>query len=382
MINTVTCKIIGRAHSKGRVSVNAQVFVNHYRLLIPLSIKVEAKYFDKAGQRIRSSHPNANQYNSIIADALERVANIHSDANRNNIYLEKKNFRTRFITTLSDIDFVAFWKSELDARLGTIEKSTWKQHLASFNKFSQFKPSLPFDMVSATTVEDYERYLKRKGNNVNTVACAMKNLKCYINIAIRKGIDIKNPFRFYRIKQGNGRIIFLSVEEQRKLVSMYDNNDLPVHLKESLLIFLVQTFTSLRISDVKLMMPNWIENDNIEFIPQKTRRFRKVVRFGLSDIAIRLCSDLFELKRIKPLKTEQRINDDLKIIAAYAGIKKALSTHVGRHTFATTFLTIGGDIVVLQEIMGHSRIETTRKYAHVIDSRKTEQMKLYNETFK
>jgi site-specific recombinase XerD len=120
----------------------------------------------------------------------------------------------------------------------------------------------------------------------------------------------------------------------------------------------------------------------LEFVAHKTKRYQKTIRFGLSKVALRLLDDFFKLRLTKSIKAEQTINDDLKLIAAYAGIRKSLTTHVARHTFATTFLTLGGDVVVLKEILGHSRIETTMRYVHVVDKRKTQQMGNFDNKFK
>jgi integrase len=53
--------------------------------------------------------------------------------------------------------------------------------------------------------------------------------------------------------------------------------------------------------------------------------------------------------------------------------------HDLRHTFATHFLMRGGDIRVLQELLGHSNITMTMKYTHVIDSYKQSQMRNFDE---
>jgi len=383
MINNVTFRAIAREHgSEGSVSINAQVFVNKQRVVIPLSIYIPKNLFDVKAQRVKHNCPQSVEYNSIIANAIDRTAKILAEANHNNVRLERETFRARFTNTLSDIDFVSFWRAELEQRRGTIEYSTWKQQKSSFKKFLGFKTSVPFAAMGPDLIEDYERYLKKKGNNINTVACALKNLKTYLNLAIKKGIEIKNPFRFHKIRVGEGRRVFLTMEEVHSLLDIYGAQSLPLHLQDSLLIFLVQSFTSLRISDMYQMTENWINLGELEFIPFKTKKYQRTIRFGLSKVAERLLREFLSMKKKKKLKAEQTINDDLKIIAAHSGIRKSLTTHVARHTFATTFLTLGGDVVVLKEIMGHRRIETTMWYVNVVDSRKTQQMGNFDNEFK
>jgi integrase/recombinase XerD len=383
MLNRVTFSVIARDHgAKDSVSLNAQCFVNGQRTVIPLSIYVDRKLFDSSKELVKPMCPQAIDYNSIIANARERVTTILAQANRANIRLDRKGFRARFSLTLSEQDFVSFWESELESRRGVIEASTYKQQEASLKKFKSFKSCVPFDILCHDLVESYDRFLGRKNNNINTRAQALKNMKTYVNMAIKKGVEIKNPFRYFKIKQVEGPIVFLHLPELKKLLSMYDMDEVADHLKESLLVFMVQSFTSIRISDVKIINESWIHYGQLEFTPYKTRKKLKVVRYGLSKIAVRLLKDLFELKKKKPLKSEQKINDDLKLIAAFAGIKKRVTTHVARHTFATTYLTLGGTVEVLQQIMGHARIETTMRYVHVIDERKTQQMGNFDTEFK
>ena len=55
----------------------------------------------------------------------------------------------------------------------------------------------------------------------------------------------------------------------------------------------------------------------------------------------------------------------MKDIAIACGIRKNLTMHVARHTFATEYLRNGGHVHVLQQLMGHSKITTTMIYVHV-----------------
>lgn len=65
-----------------------------------------------------------------------------------------------------------------------------------------------------------------------------------------------------------------------------------------------------------------------------------------------------------------------------AGISKTVSFHVARHTFATQFLIEGGKLETLRDLLGHSKIETTMRYVHIVDRAKRDQMQTYSDTIK
>ena len=59
------------------------------------------------------------------------------------------------------------------------------------------------------------------------------------------------------------------------------------------------------------------------------------------------------------------INWVVTTVAKAAGIKKQISAHTLRHTYATHLLEDGLDIITLKELLGHERIETTMEYLHI-----------------
>jgi site-specific recombinase XerD len=65
-----------------------------------------------------------------------------------------------------------------------------------------------------------------------------------------------------------------------------------------------------------------------------------------------------------PIISNQNLNKYLKEIGEITGIKKRLSMHLGRHTFATTItLNKGVDIVSVSKMLGHKNLKVTQVYA-------------------
>ncbi len=73
--------------------------------------------------------------------------------------------------------------------------------------------------------------------------------------------------------------------------------------------------------------------------------------------------------KLLPMHTNQKMNAYLKEIADLCGIKKRLTTHCGRHTYATIMLTKGVSIESVSKMLGHTNITTTQIYAKVLNQK-------------
>lgn len=72
------------------------------------------------------------------------------------------------------------------------------------------------------------------------------------------------------------------------------------------------------------------------------------------------------------------ITNMIKDYGIKAGILKNLHAHTLRHSFATTLLTNGADIRIIQELLGHSSITTTQVYTHVTNPKLKEAHKKFH----
>ncbi|MGL5635301.1 MAG: site-specific tyrosine recombinase XerD [Bacteroidales bacterium] len=77
------------------------------------------------------------------------------------------------------------------------------------------------------------------------------------------------------------------------------------------------------------------------------------------------CSDILFLSVRGRQLTRMRIFKIIKDCAVIAGIKKTISPHTFRHSFATHLLERGANLRVIQQLLGHERISTTEIYTHL-----------------
>ena len=80
------------------------------------------------------------------------------------------------------------------------------------------------------------------------------------------------------------------------------------------------------------------------------------------------------------MKSNQKLNSYLKEIADICEIKKPLTTHIARHTFATTVLLANGvSMEATSKMLGHSSIKTTQIYGKIVESRVGAEMDMLSE---
>lgn len=81
--------------------------------------------------------------------------------------------------------------------------------------------------------------------------------------------------------------------------------------------------------------------------------------------------------RVLPVLSNQKANSYLKEIADLCGIKKNITFHLARHTFATTTtLSKGVPIETVSKLLGHTNIKTTQIYARITNEKIREDMEV------
>ena len=99
------------------------------------------------------------------------------------------------------------------------------------------------------------------------------------------------------------------------------------------------------------------------FTAEKTGKFQRILLNKTAQKFINKSGPLF-----RGNYTPEYINRELKFIAKACNVKKHLTFHVSRHSFATNYLIQGGRVENLQKILGHSSIRETMIYVHIVDS--------------
>ena len=208
-----------------------------------------------------------------------------------------------------------------------------------------------------------------------------------MNIAVAMDYLSTNPYLKFQVKTEKPKREFLTQRELKKLRKK------KIEIKRLAIvrdIFLFACYTGLSYADISKLAKQHVRtgNDGKKWIIIDRTKNGSRCRVPLLPVAKKI------LKRYKnyptntskglllPVNSNQKMNAYLKEIADICGIKKNLSMHVARHTFATTItLTNGVPIETVSKILGHSSLKTTQIYARILDTKISEDMSKIKSLF-
>lgn len=347
----------------GTCAIYIQCFLNGKQKRFPVNISVKPKDFDDIKQRVKGSHNFYKDYNIIIEKMLSKIHEIELNYRLSGIPISIEKLEIELKNPTSWIDFIKFWEEELERQKGIIKDSTLRQQRSSHTKLKEYKSVIYFHEINQDLFEDIIKWLKTtKKNGKNTIASFIKNFKKYLHIAQKRGIRTELQFDDIKTPSFKANRNFLEELEIQKLYKYYNSEFINKTHKTVLSMFLFSCFTGLRISDIIKIEKENIIGDYIVFIAQKPE---KLQRIALNNSAKKFLEGDFIFNN---KFTGEHINRTLKDICKITGIKKRVSFHVARHTFATNFLISGGRVEVLQKILGHSKIDETMIYVHIAES--------------
>ena len=250
-------------------------------------------------------------------------------------------------------------------------------YMNDLNKYEEF---LKKDILESDT-EDLEKYLKYiKNLESTTVAHKITSIKSYFNYNIKREIVSVNPAdKVSRPKLTKHLPEYLTEEEVGKLLDVEVKS--PYDYRNKTILELLYS-SGIRISElVNIKTTNYDSEECLIRIMGKGSKERIV---PLGDYAVNIMNDY--MNNYRPLINKkhtdyvfvnnrgdkisrQFIFKVIKKEALKKGIKKDISPHTLRHTFATHLLKNGADLRIIQELLGHENISTTQIYTHVTNNK-------------
>lgn len=265
------------------------------------------------------------------------------------------------------VSFMEFCKQRLSIRKYGKAQGSQKRYDIFIENFTRWGKIKDFNDITETNIMEYDMYLAKDNMKPSSRwSNYHKYLNGFILDAIKEGYITKNPYKWINLDRGRDNLginKYLTTEEFQKI----RDTIMPTKSLEKIRdVFVFQTYTCLRYSDL------------VAFNPKKIQEVKGTHIYINGSIkthvgfVIPLLSPALEIlnkyNNRLPIISNVKYNEYLKLIAQAAGIDKPITSHWARHTGATMLLNSGVPMEIVSKICGHSSIKITEQiYAKLLN---------------
>lgn len=235
------------------------------------------------------------------------------------------------------------------------------------------------EQIKYANIENYVIYL-RKNISANSVARKCSSIRGFHEFLSFK-YDFSNPANNLEVsKQRNILPVYCTIEEINRIMAIF-NDEIPKDIFNHAILEIIYA-CGLRVSecvqlnisqvDLQTKMVRVLGKGNKErIVPLPDGTVPILVKYfdTVRPLWIKKNSKLFFINHLGNHVTTEYVESMLKYTCNQAGIKKIITPHKLRHSFATHLLQGKADLRSIQELLGHSNIATTEIYTHVQNQR-------------
>lgn len=373
-------------NKEGKTSVMLRIYLNNERLSLgSTGIAITASQWDKDKERIKGRTTDALSTNLQLDNisgglqAIFRKIEMSDD-------LSLERIKSEFLGKKDEIDTLMqlFEKhnTDISKQVGiSVSKATLQKYNVCKRHFSDFldkqykRNDLKLTELTYLVIREFDLYLRTVvGQNSNTATKTMKTFKTITLLGQKMGVLLHDPFMNHRFHLEPVNRGFLTDEE----ILLIANKEIGIPRLELVRdIFIFSCFTGLAYIDVSNLTPDHIitlgDKQWIMTQRQKTSVETNILLLDIPKAIIdKYCDNPAYPKRenkLFPILSNQKMNAYLKEIADLCGIKKNLTFHLARHTFATMSLSKGVPMESVSKMLGHTNIKTTQIYARITNKK-------------
>ena len=270
-----------------------------------------------------------------------------------------------------------------------LKQVTWnkffyvKQHIKAFIKWKYQRNDYALKDLKLQFLHDFEYYLKVEKRQAQiTINKSIQRFRKPVKVAVAEGYLDRDPFMLYKTKSAKKEVVFLSVEELKRLEEYQFSQR---RLEDVKNMFIFCCYTGLAYAEMSALKSKHITLgfDGLKWISMERRKTGRVINIPLLPKALEILKLYENEDFLLPVISNQRFNSYLKEIASIIGIEKRLTHHIARKTFASTVLLYNNvPMEIVSELLGHSNISITQEYyGKVVMKKVSDEIKKLNRIY-
>jgi integrase len=223
--------------------------------------------------------------------------------------------------------------------------------------------------------------------SMTTAKGYMSKLMAVATYAVQLGYLEHHPFYKCSTKAPEPKRHALTDDELKSIMSArIGETEKKLSLCKELFIF--SCHSGLSFSDMKSLSSEHIQSTNDGLFIIKSRvKSNVVAQIPINPTMQAILAKyrdhptVFNSDNLLPVPCLDNYNEHLSLLRERCKLKKPLTSHIARHTFACMYLNNGGSFEVLASILGHKSIKTTQQYAKMLTSRISREASLIHHKF-
>ncbi|CAN5159576.1 site-specific integrase [soil metagenome] len=369
------------------LSIYARITVNGKCSEMSLQRKTSVNEWDSSKGRFKGTTPIIKKLNSYLDQVYSKLLDTHKKLLDKDSLISAAKVKASYLgldedhKTIKDIVTYHNEKMKDILQWGTLKNyRTTANYLEEFLKGIKKTDNIYLKHINYQFITEFEMFLRsyrakkeRKTCGTNGTMKHLERLKKLLNLAIKLEWLEKNPFRSYTFKFEKNDRQFLTERELHILEeTIFTSNSLE-RVKD---MFLFSCYSGLSYIDLKQLTTDQIVKgiDGKTWIYTKREKTQQSIKIPLLVSAQEIIKkyqgqNFKETKEIFPVISNQKINKYLKDIMNSIDIRKKITFHSARHTFATVItLSNGVPIETVSKLLGHTKLSTTQIYARVLEN--------------
>ena len=341
---------------KGLVQI--EVLHQRKRKYISTGVRVYANQWRQNAEQHIVGSAYAKQYNDTITHALGSVMEAINRQERNGSF----DLGALRLVPKDCVSVADYGQNVIPiSGISELTAENVKSLLRIFGRFPKFAN------IRTLTRSDIDAYVSASKLRPTSLRVHLRFLHRIIKHALREGVMDNDPMDGYEMPKGAPRARVRLTEAEVSVIA-------------SMALFLMQVYTGMSYVDLATLTPDMIvHEDGKHYIMRARHKTNVQYRTTLLKPAV----DIMERYNWQIHVPESHTyNYHLKYISKHSGIKKTITGHVGRHTFATWALSHGTPIEIVSKMLGHTKIETTQIYAKILAKDVDDQFEKLDKLFK
>lgn len=360
-----------------------RVTVNSKSLEISLKRTIQVSRWNQSAGKMLGNGKESYQINKKIDDTKALLYEAYDSLLKEDQLITAHLIKDRFLGTDQQHYTLLYLADYHNQKMtGVLKYGTLKNYYTTENYLKEYlqkqhhTSDIYLKQIDYQFTLGFETYLRSLPSLQNNgVMKHMERFKKLMRLAEHLGWIEKNPTLRFKLRFKSVDTVYLSKPELERIKNAKFKKEV---LNINRDIFVFACYTGLSYADAKSLTTNNIQLgiDGKKWIYTRRSKTNTPVRIPLLDEAERIlnCYDdhpkIADTENLLPVYSNQKTNQYLKDIAKKAKIKKPLTFHTARHTFATTItLSNGMPIETVSKLLGHTKLSTTQIYARVIDSK-------------